>query len=178
MQSITVFADQLSLELATAIEVGIVPKIRQFGRVGEIVRFKCFIGVELVAIALSLNCRFQDPLVVRVIEMYFPNFVKSFVYKNERDESREYFFSEAGEEAHHCTCIESHKRGHEKAGPESNPEPEIEVRDIVLSRVLVDDVFKDECRACSSENDERLTGSQGVDNVAQSYCSNHLQCSL
>ena len=97
--------------------------------------------------------------------MNFPNLVKRLVDKDKRNESREYLLRETGKQSHHRTGVERHQPNHKQADPHSDPEPEVEVGDVVLFGEFVDDVFEDERRSRASENDEGLTSRQRVDHV-------------
>ena len=110
--------------------------------------------------------------------MNLPHTLEGFKDEYQRDEDREALFSEACKQANDVACISGHKNDEEQRDPHSNPEAELEIRQVAGFGELEENLFKHKHRSCPTKDDKGLTGKDGKEKVAHAARQHHLHWSL
>ncbi|GIW80119.1 MAG: hypothetical protein KatS3mg105_1926 [Gemmatales bacterium] len=89
------------------------------------------------------------------------------------NESGKHFVCEPGEIAHQATGIPAGEQNQEQGCPDADPGPAGQKIDIHVYADLIKEGSKDELWSGASENNQRLTGEQGVQHAAEGRRQDH-----
>ena len=111
-------------------------------------------------------------------DVNLPHALEGFKDEDQRNEDGEALFGEAGEQTNDVACVRGHEDYQEQGDPHPNPEAKLEVGQAAGFSELEEDLFKHEHRSRTTEDDERLTGKDGKEEVAHAAGEHHFHWSL
>lgn len=142
------------------------PQVRGIGQTPVLVALGC---VELVAVTRPPLGGVRYPLVVRIRQVNVPERVEGLVHEYEPYQNGENLLRETSEESCDSASVAAHKNNHEQGRPHSSPEPELQERDAVHAAEGEQDLLEDEGWPGGSQDHQRLTGEDGIEEVADAH---------